>query len=257
MRVRLGACLAAVFTAGVAGCLLTSDFDGIVGVRPASDAAAEAADAGPDAASPCNDAHLVCSHFDHESGALPVPGWNHEILDSGTLNVDSTTAVSPPSAVHMRVAGSAEVGAYLYRQVFLGPFTRISIEVDVRMGACPARPSSLTLLYLEPSTRASFGLVVLSSGVHALGSSISGTPTFFPLETQLPTDAWAHVVYRILVKDAATAHLELTVDGKKGIDTDAPSAPMRQTALLNLGVLGSSAPGGCEVLYDNFVLDRE
>ena len=105
--------------------------------------------------------------------------------------------------------------------------------------------------------KASFGLAVLSSGVQAVGASINGAPTFFQLEQQIPDQVWSHVVYRIMVKDASTAHLTFSVDGVQAVDTDAPSGALKTTALLNLGIVGQAAPNGCEVQYDNYVLDQE
>jgi hypothetical protein len=157
------------------------------------------------------------------------------------------------------VKGSGTVEAYLRRQAFLGTFKALITSFDIRIEACPPQGNSLTLVFIDPSMKASFGLVVLSSGVQAVGASINGAPTFFPLGQQIPDQTWTHVVYRILVKDASTAHLTVTVDGKNSVDTDAPSSAMQTTALLNLGILSSGVgvPDGCDVQYDNFVLDKE
>jgi hypothetical protein len=268
MRARLPMFIAiAVGVAGSAGgCLLTSDFDGVVGVRPAEGGPGEEGgalgDGGADdaAVSPCaTGKHVVCSDFDHPGGGFPVPGWNNIAGDAGVLSLDNASVVTKPLSLRAKVNGGAggTSEAYIYRQAFLGTFQLLTISFDIRIEACPPQGNSLTLVYVEPSIKASFGLVVLSSGVQAIGASINGAPTFFQLEQQIPDQVWSHVVYRIMVKDASTAHLDLTVDGKKSVDTDAPSSAMRATALLNVGILGSAAAKGCEVQYDNYVLDEE
>jgi hypothetical protein len=248
--------------AGVAaGCLLTSDFDGVVGVRPATGVeAGEAGDGGGEAAavSPCAaGTHVVCNDFDHPGGGFPIPGWNNVAADGGVMSLDNTTAVTEPLSLHVKVEGTSGAGAYLYRQPFLGVFKSLVVSFDIRIVACPPQGKSLTLVYVEPSAKASFGFVVLASGVQAVGAGVNGAYTFYTLEKQIPDQTWTHVVYRILVKDASIAHLTLTVDGVTSVDTDAPSGAMKTTGLLNLGINGETAPKGCEVQYDNYVLDKE
>lgn len=255
VRARGAIFLAMTGAAAAGGCLLTTNFDGVAGVRP--EGGGEAGDASEAAAaSPCSVSdHLVCNDFDQPGGGFPVPGWNQSFNDAGALTLDSTSSVSPPSALHAKVRGTGT--AYLFRQVFVGIFTSLIITFDIKIVSCPAQGNSLTLVFAQPSAKASFGFALLSSGVQAIGSSINGATTFFALEKQIPDDTWAHVVYRILVKDVSTAHFTLTVDGMRVVDTDAPSAAMLQTALLNLGVNGSGAPNGCEIAFDNYVLDKE
>jgi hypothetical protein len=266
MRARLPIFAAAAL--GVAGCLLTSDFDGVVGMRPLAEAgqASESGgqDGGTDApgdgatSSPCaTGKHLVCTDFDQAGNGFPVPGWNNVAGDGGVLTLDNSTSVTKPLSLHARVDGSGAPVAYLYRQVFLSALTTLTINVDMRIVACPPQGKSLTAIYVEPSAKASFGFVFLASGVQAVGAGVNGAFTFFQLEQQIPDQTWSHIVYRILLKDAATSHLTLTVDGKPSVDTDAPGGAMKSTALLNLGLLGDSAPKGCEVQFDNYVLDAE
>lgn len=263
-RSRAHAALSIATFAGVsaaAGCLLTSDFDGVAGVRPATEAGeagdADIAETAPP--SPClAGGHLVCNDFDHAGGGFPVPGWNQAFTDAGTLTLDNTDSITPPLSLHAKVEGTVSAQAYLYRQLFVGTFKALVIAFDIRIVSCPAQGKSLTLVYVEPSAKASFGLVMLSSGVLAIGSSINGASTFFALEQQIKDDTWSHVVYRIVLKDVSTAHFNLTIDGKTSVDTDGPSAAMGQTALLNLGIIGSQgAPKGCEIVFDNYVLDKE
>jgi hypothetical protein len=263
MRLRLPIFVAtALATTGVgAGCVLTSDFDGVVGVRPVNGAeGGEAGDGGSGeaAVSPCaSGTHVVCNDFDHPGGGFPIPGWNNVAADGGVLTLDNTTAVTEPLSLHAKVDGANGAAAYLYRQPFLGTFKALVISFDIRIVACPPQGKSLTLVYLEPSAKAAFGFVVLASGVQAVGAGVNGAFTFYALEKQIPDQVWSHVVYRILVKDASTAHLTLTVDGASSVDTDAPSSAMKTSGLLNLGILGEIAPNGCEVQYDNYVLDKE
>jgi hypothetical protein len=257
-RLRLASFIA---IASVAGCLLTSDFDNIAGVRPPAEGGEGAVeDAGANADGPfdCNAAtHTVCTDFD-QTGNLPVPGWSHATTGTGVLTLDEAAAVTSPRSLRAKIIGTNGTSAYIYRNVFLGSFKAVKVAFDVQIVACPAQGTSVTLVFLQPSETASFGLVVLSSGAHALGASVDGGSTFFNLEEQLPTGRWAHVVYDILIKDPSTAHFELLLDGKKVVDTDAPSSTIRPTTLLNLGALAlGGAPKGCEVLFDNYVLDKE
>ncbi len=260
MLIAIGASVA------IGGCLLTSDFGGIVGVKPvdagngpSDEAGDDAGDAGPEAAvSPCKTGtHVVCTDFEEGTGGFPIAGWNNVAEDGGTLSLDNTTAVTPPLSLHARVEGDVTPNAYIYRQVFLQTFTALTVSVDMRIVACPPQGKSITAIYVEPSAKASFGLVFLSSGVQAVGAGVNGAFTFFQLERQVPDKTWTHVVYRILLKDASTSHLTVTVDGKPSVDTDAPGGALKQSVLLNLGLLGSSAPSACEVQFDNYVLDKE
>lgn len=254
-----------VATAIGAGCLLTSDFDGIVGgspgARPPDDAGAEDAavpdgDAGQ--RSPCvSSDHVVCNDFDHEGAGFPIPGWNYSTSDGGALSLDDTTSISPPRALRARVQSEGEVSAYLHRQAFLGTFTALTARFDIRIVRCVPQGSSLTFVYMEPSARASFGFVQLMSGVQAVGAGVDGAFTFFQLERQIPEDTWGHIDFRITPKDNATVRFEVRLDDAVVVDTDAPSAAMRETALLNLGILTAQAPQGCEVAFDNYVLDVE
>jgi hypothetical protein len=248
--------------AGAAGCLLTSDFEDVANERPATPAPTDAGDESFEEAaapSPCATGdHVVCSDFDHQPGGFPVPGWNNSTGDAGVISLDDTTAVTAPLSLHVKVKGeNGTPEAYLYRTAFVGAFRALTLSFDLFIVACPPQGSSLTLAYVEPSVKASFGFVMLASGVQAVGAGVNGAFTFFQLEQQVPDQVWSHVVYRIMVKDASTAHFNLTVDGKKSVDTDAPSSAMKTTALLNLGILGSTAPAGCEVAFDNYVLDKE
>jgi hypothetical protein len=273
MRARLPIFVAIAFGAvgAAGGCLLTSDFDGVVGTKPpaadeggsGTDAAADAGNGGDGgqteaAVSPCaTGTHVVCTDFDEGTGGFPVPGWNNSANDGGVLTLDNTTSVTPPLSLHARVDGASSPEAYIYRQVFLPTFTALTVAVDMRIVACPPQGKSLTAIYVEPSAKASFGLVFLSSGVQAIGAGVNGAYTFFQLEQQVPDQTWSHIVYRILLKDASTSHLTLTVDGKKSVDTDAPGGALKTSVLLNLGLLGGAAPAGCEVQFDNYVLDKE
>jgi hypothetical protein len=272
MRARLPVFVAAVVGTtvafgAVAGCLLTSDFDGVVGVRPAEagqTGEAGGSDGGSDApsdaasTSPCaTGKHAVCTDFDTAGAGFPVPGWNNVASDGGVLTLDNTTSVSKPLSLHARVDGTGGPVAYLYRQVFLSAFTTLTVNVDMRIVSCPPQGKSLTAIYVEPSAKASFGFVFLSSGVQAVGAGVNGAYTFFQLQQQIPDQTWSHIVYRILLKDASTSHLTVTVDGKPSVDTDAPGGAMKSTVLVNLGLLGDSAPKGCEVQFDNYVLDAE
>lgn len=246
---------------GVAGCLLVSDFDGVAGVRPDGVEGGEAGDdGGADAAlSPCaTGSHVVCSDFDHAGGGFPVPGWNNADGDGGTLSLADTRSVTAPLSLNAKVLGNGgSPSAYLYRTPFVGAFTALTISFDMFIVECPAQGSSLTLAYIEPSAKSSFGFVMLASGVQAVGAGLNGAFTFFTLERQVPDQVWSHVVYRILVKDASTAHFVVTVDGQKSVDTDVPSSAMKTTVLLNLGILGTTAPKGCEIAFDNYVFDKE
>lgn len=244
----------------VAGCLFTSDFSGVAGVRPGADDGNVDVDDGSDGAiSPCaSGQHALCNDFDHPGGGFPIPGWNNETGDAGELTLDDTAAVTSPLSLHAKVTGKGGTPqAYLYRTVFLPAFTALTVSVDLRIVACPAPGNSVTVLYVEPSAKASFGFAFLGSGAQAVGAGVNGAFTFFTLAKQIPDQVWSHVVYRIMVKNASTAHLTLTVDGSTEVDTDAPSSAMQPQVLLNLGLLGTSAPKGCELQFDNYVLDQE
>ncbi|MBS2015540.1 MAG: hypothetical protein JST00_21820 [Deltaproteobacteria bacterium] len=252
--------LGVVGALAAAGCLLTSDFDGVAGVRPATEAGPGDAggDADTGALSPCTSGtHVVCTDFDHNGGTFPPPGWNSSIGDGGVVVLDDTTSVSPPRSLSARLEGASSPSAYITRQAFLASFKALTVSFDMRIVSCPPQGKSSTLVYVEPSTRVSYGLVFLSSGVQAIGASVNGTPTFFQLQKQVPEQTWSRVVLRIELKDTATSRLSVTVDGVTSVDTDAPGGPTKSSIQLNLGLVGGGAPTGCEVRFDNYVFDSE
>lgn len=243
------------------GCLLTSDFDGVAGVRPGEAGGPD--DAGTEASpgSPCaSGEHVVCTDFDHAGGAFPPPGWNSTVGDGGAMTMDDTTSVSAPRSLTARLEGANSPSGFLTRQAFLTAFKTLTVSFDMRIVSCPPQGKSITVVYVEPSTRVSFGLVFLSSGVQAVGASITttgGAPTFFQLQRQVPEQTWSHVVYRIELKDTATSHLTVTVDGATSVDSDAPGGPIKSSVQLNLGLVGNGVTTPCEVRFDNYVLDKE
>jgi hypothetical protein len=261
VRARVAAFLVMIATSG-GGCLATSDFDGIVGVRPAEGGPGDldGGDAGADGAtSICDEGeHVVCTTFDHGAPPLPVPGWNHDTRNGGTLTIDETSSVSAPGSLRARASGTAEAAAYLYRQIFVGQPTALVMTFDINVISCPAQGNSLTLAYVQLASQTAFAIAILSSGVFAAGSKAGlGTDAFFPLEKQFTPGTWAHVVLRGERRSATTMHLSVTVDNARGIETDATTTAWQEMALLNVGMLGASAPNTCEIAFDNFVLDRE
>lgn len=251
--------IAVAIAASVAGgCLLTSDFDGVAGARPDGEGGAEGGadvDAG---SSPCAAGdHVVCTDFDHAGGAFPPPGWNSNVGDGGALLMDDTTSISPPRSLSARLEGANSPSAYITRQAFIASFKTLTLAFDTRIETCPAQGKSITVAYVEPSTRVSFGLVFLSSGVQAVGASVNGVPTFFQLQKQIPEQTWSHVVLRMELRDASTSHLTVTVDGATSVDTDAPGGPAKASVQINLGLVGAGVSAPCEMRFDDYVLDRE
>ena len=112
-RLALVASLAIAATS-LAGCLLTSSFDNVAGVRPdaalpppveagndGGDEAGEAGDAS-DAATPFSCAtqvprHFICSDFDE--GSLTAGGWTLSQSGAGSARLDTMDFSSPPGAL--------------------------------------------------------------------------------------------------------------------------------------------------------------
>lgn len=257
-RVVVASALASVLAVG--GCLLTSDFDGVAGVRPSTEAGPDEAGADADAgsSSPCAAGdHVVCTDFDHAAGSFPPPGWNNNVGDGGAMAMDDTTSVSPPRSLSAKLEGANGPSAFLTRQAFVTSFKTLTVSVDMRIGSCPPQGKSITILYVEPSSRVSFGLVFLSSGVQAVGASVNGAPTFTPLQRPIPEQTWSHVVWKIELRDATTSHLNLTVDGAPSVDTDAPGGTTKASVQLNVGLVGNGVTAPCDVRFDNYVVDKE
>ena len=266
-------------TLGAGGCFLTSDFSSLAGTRPddggwvegspsddgsASDGAftdGPPSDAGSAEVDARNDSgciageHAICTTFD-DVDQLPVTGWQ-STARSGTLVLD-TNAVTTPHALRVQVKGAADPAAYLVRDTTLGTFSKLGVSFDFKVIDCPAQvQNSLTLVYLGVAAQAIYGFVILSSGTQAFASIVNGTSAFYPLEPQVPTGAWKHLALTMTSLTSTTIHLAVTVDGTKALDTDAPTATPKSTLTLNLGAQGVAATVGCEVAYDNFVLDKQ
>lgn len=267
MRARVAAFLTMSAMLAVAGgCLVTSDFEGIVGTRPAGEGGVVDPDSGVDGAvdGPANDIcgsaeHLACTTFDHGEPPLPVPGWSHAIATGSSLTIDDSSSVSAPASLRARASGATgDVGAYLYRQVFIGPAAALVATFDMKIVSCPPQGNSFTLFYLQVASQTAFAVAILSSGAQAAGNKFgAGTDMFFNFEKTAALDTWSRVVFRVERRGPALAHLNVTVDGARALDTDAQTTAWQETALLNLGANGGSASQGCEVAYDNFVFDRE
>jgi len=253
--------IAVAIAASVAGgCLLTSDFDNVAGDRPSAEGGTEGgADAEAGASSPCATGdHVVCTDFDHAGGSFPPPGWNSTLGDGGVLVMDDTTSISPPRSLSARLEGANSPSAFITRQAFIASaFKTLTVSFSTRIATCPAQGKSITIAYVEPSSRVSFGLVFLSSGVQAIGASVNGTPTFFQLQKQIPEETWSKVVMRIELRDASTSHLTVTVDGATSVDTDAPGGPTKSSVQINLGLVGNGVSAPCEMRFDDYVLDRD
>ena len=253
----------AVLTGG-AGCLLTSDFDGVAGTAPADGGPGSPSEGGGEASpgdggtSPCTSgSHVFCSDFD-DIDALPVPGWTSKAM-LGSLTFDTASPRSRPHALVAKVKGSAFVTAYLLREGFLGAtFTQAILDFDFRLTDCPAQgKNALTFVFMQTGLSAAYGFVILSNGELAIGAQVSGMDNFFPLEKPVKAGVWTHISIRLAPTSPSVMHVSATVDGAKGVDTDAPSAAMKSTVTFNLGVQGATAALGCEVAYDNVVLDKQ
>lgn len=266
MRTHVAAFLTMSATAAIGGgCLVTSDFEGIVGVRPGGEGGVgseSGVDGGDDAASsdPCaTGEHLACNTFDHGEPPLPVPGWSHAVAMGSTLVIDDSSSVSAPASMRVRAGGTTgDVGAYLYRQLFIGPATALVASFDMKIISCPPQGNSFTLFYAQVASQTAFAIAILSSGAQAAGNKFgASTDIFFNLEKPVALDTWSRLVFRVERRGPTLAHFTVTVDGVKSLDTDAQTTAWQETALLNLGANGASAAQGCEVAYDNFVFDRE
>ena len=249
---------------GGAGCLLTSDFGGIVGVRPAEGegegGAADGAsteDAGGAAGACTGEEHTFCTDFD-DITEPPVPGWQVVQRGGGTVTLDRASAVTEPHSIGMSISGGESPAAFLLRDVALGSFKTVTLGFDFRLVDCPAQvENSLTFVYLGVGTGTAYGFVILSSGSLALGSAVGTDNAFFPLETLVQPGEWARIVVTLTAKTATELHLGLTVNGAASVDTDAPTGPPKSTLQIELGAQGVAAPKGCQVAYDNVVLDKE
>jgi hypothetical protein len=277
----------------VGGCLLTSDFDGIVGppdafggatssgVSSTSSTSSSASSSGGTSSSsgsassssgtigdggssgdagqpvrPCaGDDYVFCTDFD-DGAQLPISGFT-ATQTQGSLVVDDAASVSLPRSLRAQVMGNGTVGAYLLRDAALGTFASVTVTFDFRLVDCEAQlANSLTFVYLGTGVNVGYGLVILSSGTLAVGSAVSGANEFYPLERPVPKGVWKKIAIELTPSGADRMHLVATVDGVKAADAQAAGGPSKSTLTLNLGVQGQGAPVGCTVAYDNVVYTK-
>lgn len=260
----------------LAGCLLTSDFDGIVGSAPDGSAEEGGASSGttptppgetgdgapgiPDGSSPgnmCDAPHLLCTTFD-TSATFPVP-WGRAESSGGTLAIEPVGRSAPNALVGRLPDGAdADPEAVLLRDVALGTFSKLTISFDFRQSDCPAQvANSLTLLFMRLGADYGVGFVLLSSGTLAVGTHGTNGDVFYPLEQTVQPDTWTKITIEVTPGTSELA-IRALVDGQVAVNrSDAQLQTFNSTMSVGVGPTGVASPQGCTVAYDNIVADKE
>lgn len=271
LSLRVRSALALGSALALAGCLITSDFDGIVGARPPGGSAegstpppavvppGSVTEAGS-TASPCDEPHLVCTSFD--DATLPA-GWGNGAKSGGSIVLDPTIALSPPNALLTTLTsgndgGAGQPSATLLRDVSLGSFQKLTLTFDMRIVDCPAQLSnSLTFLFLRLGDDYGIGLVNLSSGTLAVGTHAEDGDKFVDLSPQVSPNTWTTISIEVVPTDTALT-LRASVNGRSAaLKEDGRLQPFTSTAQIGLGPTGAASPNGCKVAFDNVYADKE
>ena len=271
-RSRDGSCIGAIGLAaiglvatGIAGCLLTSDFNGVAGSRTDAgdlDASADADGADPNAF-PCDPgAHLSCINFDQ--GPLDKSGWVVQKTGaSSKAALDTTIFRSPPDGFHSTIGSAAKafnVGGILRQTPSLGKFRTLIYAFDMRIHSCESlgMGGSVTLAAFQPSDAVAFGIVLVDTNVYTFAQVDvkAGTFTPTPFSVAPKLDTWARITIRLALSSVA-AHVVVMLDDQKVVDAEQVAALPGPNVLLNLGANATGPISGCDVVYDNVTFDTD
>ena len=254
--------------AASAGCLLTSDFDGIAGTR--SDAAAPSVDSGIEAdapeasaAFPCNPGeHLLCNNFD--TGPIDNSGWVVGLTGLGSKAVlDTTFFHSPPAGFRSTIGALVKgmnAGGILRQTPAIGTFKTLIYAFDMRVLSCASlgNGGSVTLAAMQPSGAVAFGVVLIDTNVYSFAQLdlTQGTFTPEPFTVAPKADTWQRVEIRLSL-NASAAHAVVMLDANKVVDVDEVPGTPSPSILLNIGANATGPISGCDVVYDNVTFDRQ
>jgi hypothetical protein len=267
-RIAAAALLAA---ASAAGCLLTTNFDGIVGVPPSPDAnvpdaivEAAGGDAGEDAADgsasfwcDTHPGHALCADFDEDGGTLLGAWWTSTYdQGGGSSSLDTTNYSSPPAAFLSDVPSGGAGGLLRTLPVLLTDF-QYGFDFRVASSCTPTSNAAITL--------ASLGFQNVPNNIMGVLLSVNGwllafeqpgadggvVLYTFPISPAPARDAWHTLEFSVTVGGAG--HVRGTLDGTSFVDSPLSYAPVQNgTVTLNAGVFG---PGPCTADYDNMTFD--
>lgn len=261
-----------------AGCLLTSDFDGIVadggqpnpgdGEVPADDGGVGDGSVSPPVDCDSGD-FIVCSRFDR--GVITADGWRRQVEGTGFLELDQSTSVSAPASLRSRITyqndatgdGGAppSATAILLQNVNVGSFQRLRWGFDLKIGECEVNAASngnITLMAIQHSATGVVGMLINRQGDTLnqtnLGTGV-GTNAEFP--AGLPRARWFHLDFGMTM-GAESNDVEVALDGVPNHAARFEPLPAHQNMLLNIGANSSSAAiGGCEVWFDNYYFAKD
>jgi hypothetical protein len=244
-----------------------SDFQSAPDDIVSRDAAeANAADAGSDApSSPCVGAeHFLCADFNE---APHTKNWTEELrTDGGTLGLDPSTSVSPPSSLRASVdeLDGGGTGALLMKRVLVTP-QQIRLSFALRIDRTARAGANVAAIEL--------GGVPGGDGAYLLisGTDLEATLTLqvvnhadggldrvsFLVPTGIPTREWRTVTLLLSLPDAGEqGKLSVEVDGVNVIDTDVIMRAPTQGARASVGLTHfSNVFPAHEVHIDDVVMD--
>jgi len=246
-------------------CSLTTNFDGIDGVRPEGgipesgvDAEAGASDA-PVQPFCARQTHFFCADFDQ--GKLEQ-GWQQLIADPGSSGLLDTTAfVSPPGSfdafAHADAGGNS--GVVLVNKFVTTP-SGLHAELDVRVDACDAL-SVANLLFIQPGGPYSEILLFSGSSGNAFFNELypdgdGGTVQNSYQVGALPVGTWVHTVIDVGFSPSSSV-VKVVFHPSTGSDSTlmralGPIVPGGDI-LVNVGVYRPLAL--CRAHFDNVAFD--
>lgn len=272
--------LAAILTGmiSLAGCLLTSSFDDVAGVRPADaappvddavpDGSDEAAETGEGGAPPFScatqaPAHFICSDFDE--GSITAGGWTLSQSAGGSARLDTAQFASPPAALIGRlpaVLDTTTASGILFQNIKNLVPKGVHMAFDMRIGSCQAMTGgSITLAVIAPVKAVTFGFVIQSNNAFAFAEQITvdGGRTFTPhaLSTMPAAGVWTRVKLDVTFTPAKGS-ASVRLDDKEVLKTDVSGVtPDGSPVLLNIGTFSTGPNFPCDVDFDNVTFDPD
>jgi hypothetical protein len=249
-----------IVSASVA-CMLTTNFDGIVGTDAGDSGGSEGgADGGSDARFCKSQSHTFCADFDEGSLLL---GWENSGPEPGSdEQLDLDASVSPPGSflALANVNGDGGPSGVVLLKHFPQAITTITLGADMRVDSCPSNAGDLNLLLIFTGASSTQQLVL---------EAVTGNLfliQYFPLDgggqdnTQfkigtVEMGVWKRVAYTIT---ASSPHLNLSY-GDIGGSPSTVDMPLNGpvvtdvNAYVNVGPFRPNQP--CIVHYDNVFVD--
>jgi hypothetical protein len=214
-------------------------------------------DAHDDSGSAAACIHTFCDDFDR---APPADrGWTGAVVAGGTLALDSSESVSPPSSLLTTIAFPSTAGVYLTKDLpVMQTALHASLDIELATTTLDAEIDLFQIVWVaapQPCTAFGYFLVRDSTNVMVMQETYVGCGT--SVNDILPFPAgFHHVVVDIAAGAIGTATVRIEIDGVLALDKQVDHAIPASALTIALGAPGVRATTGPWLIrYDNLIVD--